>query len=565
MIRRGLSALGRRVRLLRNAARSAMTRAWFLTAYEGNLWGRDVSIGRGSSVHVADGGKVVLADSVALADHARLFASGGALSIGARTFIGCGSMIVAPRRHHHRRGRTDCRVRHHSGPGSPGHTWRGDSPEWFRYRTSKHRQQRLDWCKGDRNQGCSHWRQCGGRSRSSRHPRHSCQFSCRGRSGASGPDDRGRRLKGESRPRIDILLPNLGGGGAERVCLDLGRCFASSGHEVRFVLARARGELVEEAAGFADIHDLAAPRARHVPIALWRYVRRERPEAMLVAMWTLTSTAPLVVGLSGSKCRVVVSEHGILSDQYRPRGALHRMFLRLSTAIGYRMASAAVGVSKGVAADMAALSGVSADGIEVIHNPVRQHVPQPPEAIAAAEALWNCRPGKRILSVGRFKEVKNHALMLEAFARLPETARLMLLGDGDLEEDLRQHAIALGIADRVIFAGFHPEPAPFYASADLFVLSSNAEGFGNVIVEALSAGTPVVSTDCPTGPREILDGGTYGAMVPVGDAAALGQAMLQSFTKKPDPATLKARAAQFAPDIAAQRYLELLVSGRSSA
>ena len=135
-----------------------------------------------------------------------------------------------------------------------------------------------------------------------------------------------------------------------------------------------------------------------------------------------------------------------------------------------------------------------------------------------------------------FKHQKNHALLLRAFALLERPdARLMLLGNGELEPDLRRLAAELGIADRVIFAGFHPDPTPFYRTADLFVLSSDYEGFGNVIVEALACGTPVVSTDCPSGPAEILADGEFGALVPVGDAQALARAIDRRSTDRTIP------------------------------
>ena len=134
----------------------------------------------------------------------------------------------------------------------------------------------------------------------------------------------------------------------------------------------------------------------------------------------------------------------------------------------------------------------------------------------------------------------------------------MLVGTGQGEAGLRAIAGDLGIAGRVIFAGFHPDPTPFYRTADLFVLSSDYEGFGNVIVEAMACGTPVVSTDCPSGPAEILEGGRHGRLVPVNDPAALAAAIQAALSEKPDRAALQRRAADFAPDIAARRYLDLL-------
>ncbi len=176
-----------------------------------------------------------------------------------------------------------------------------------------------------------------------------------------------------------------------------------------------------------------------------------------------------------------------------------------------------------------------------------------------ADALWNCPPGDRILTVGSLKDQKNHSLLLRAFARTPGTrSRLMLLGQGENEGILRAVASDLGISDRIIFAGFHRDPSPFYATADLFVLSSDYEGFGNVIVEALACGCPVVSTDCPSGPAEILENGRFGRLVPVGDAEALAVAISEALAAEHDRELLRRRAEDFSPERAADKYLALL-------
>jgi glycosyltransferase involved in cell wall biosynthesis len=157
------------------------------------------------------------------------------------------------------------------------------------------------------------------------------------------------------------------------------------------------------------------------------------------------------------------------------------------------------------------------------------------------------------------KAQKNHPLLLQAFSRVAKPgARLMFVGEGAGREDLAALAGELDVADQVIFAGFHSDPTPFYKTADLFVLSSDYEGFGNVIVEAMACGTSVVSTDCPSGPGEILDGGRYGRLVPVGDVHAMARAIEAGLQDPTPEAVLLSRARDFAPDKAAARYLELL-------
>jgi glycosyltransferase involved in cell wall biosynthesis len=359
---------------------------------------------------------------------------------------------------------------------------------------------------------------------------------------------------------ISIFLPDLRAGGTERVNLDLAYEFGRMGYRPEFVLMQARGELLEEARSAFPIIELECTRIRQTPIALARYLRRRRPDGLIAAMWPLTAAAPVVCQTASRRTRVLVSEHGILSAQYRDRGVTHGLLLRATAAIGYRLADARVGVSNGVADDMARLSRMERRKFNVISNPVPPPSAPNAEALALADALWGAARGARILSVGRLKRVKNHALLMRAFAQLKRAdARLMLVGNGELEEDLLGLASRLGIADRTVFAGFQSDPTPFYRTADLFVLSSDHEGFGNVIVEAMACGIPVVSTDCPSGPSEILAGGKYGTLVPAGDTDTLAHAIAEALTSRDDPDRLRVWASTFVPETAARAYLELLL------
>lgn len=358
---------------------------------------------------------------------------------------------------------------------------------------------------------------------------------------------------------VSILLPDLRGGGAERVNLDLAREFAGAGNEVEFVLRQARGEFLEEARDAFSVVDLKAARVRNLPSVLAQYLRQRQPDVLLAAMWPLTFIAPLASRRASPKSRVLVSEHGILSAQYRDLGLAHRIALRTTTGLGYRLAHHRIGVSNGVAQDMAVLAAMSADRFETIYNPVPPRPVPSEEEIATAEVLWAVPPSKRLLTVGSMKPVKNHPLLLRALAQLDDPeARLMFVGDGDGRDALVSLAQELGVADQVIFAGFRPDPTPFYQTADLFVLSSNYEGFGNVIVEALACGTSVVSTDCPSGPAEILQNGRYGRLVPIGDPGAMAHAILTSLDAREEPEILRHRASDFTPQIAARKYMDLM-------
>lgn len=360
---------------------------------------------------------------------------------------------------------------------------------------------------------------------------------------------------------IAILLPDLRGGGAERVSVDLARALSGYGHRVEFVLMRAEGEFLAEARRDFTVVGLGVHRTAQVPRALARYLRERQPDALIASLWPLTCAAIVGRLLARYRRSVLLVDHNALSSQYASWGVLHGLVLRASMIATYRCADAVAGVSEGVARDIATLSRMPASRVAVLHNPIPRRAEPAAEDRQRVDALWGGAAGARVLSVGSFKNQKNHALLLNSFAALARgnsDARLMLLGQGENEPNLRMLAAELGIADRVLFPGFHADPSPFYATADLFVLSSNHEGLPTVLIEALSFGLPVVSTDCPSGPAEILDNGRFGTLVPVGDAPALARAMGAALRAPVDRAALKRRAAAFSPEIAARAYLEQL-------
>ena len=359
------------------------------------------------------------------------------------------------------------------------------------------------------------------------------------------------------------MLPDLGGGGVERVRLTLADAFMARGHAVDFVLMRGGGELASLLPQGAGLVDLAAPRLRNGLPPLARYLSDRRPDALLAAMWPLTSIAVWARDLSRMRTRIVVSDH----NDYRraPPGdsAFGRFKLRRTMRWSYPRAEGIVAVSAGVAETVAALADIPRDRVSVIHNPARAPSPAASSAGAPAATGWAAHDGPKLIAIGKLKEQKQFSLLLSAFAMVRSRvgARLLILGEGPLRGELEALIARLGLDGAVDLPGFVPDPHPYLARADLFVLSSAWEGFGNVILEALACGTPVVSTDCPSGPREILEDGRYGKLVPVGDAAALARSILASLGKDHDRTALMARAGEFSIDKAADKYLRLLLPG----
>ncbi len=358
---------------------------------------------------------------------------------------------------------------------------------------------------------------------------------------------------------ISIFLPHLRVGGAERVNLNLGYEFARKGHVVEFVLLQAEGELLSEAQSSFSVVNLNCSRLRSLPKILLDYLHKRRPDNIIVSIWPLTVLVALAKIFYWKRCKVIICEHNNLSVQYRKWGWVHRFFMKSSMFFGYRLANARVGVSKGVVNDIAKLSGLSKKMFEVIYNPVNACSQPSTEALKNADKLWSCPSGARIVTVGNLTEQKNHKLLLNSFARMGiAKSRLMFVGDGKGRESIILQARELGIDDKIILAGFQADPTPFYKTADLFVLSSDYEGLPLVVIEALACGLPIVSTDCPSGPSEILVNGRYGHLVPVGDENSLTNAMGLSLNTPQESAKLIKRSEDFSPENISNKYLKLL-------
>ena len=360
------------------------------------------------------------------------------------------------------------------------------------------------------------------------------------------------------RKRLTFLLPNLGGGGAERVALRLISDSLAAGHEVDLVLSQAIGELLPLVPSEVRIVDLRAKRVRAVVAPFRAYLRERQPDVVHIMMWPLTIAGIVACRLAGSQARIVTSDHSTLGRQYSvSRLSLARV--SRTTRFFYPMADQVLCVSHESADDLARLSGLDRNLIEVIYNPVA--TPDLPIAVPPAlEAQWG-DDGVRILTVGSLKPVKNHPMLIRAFARFAKErpAKLMIVGDGAMRGELERVAAEEGVADRVLLPGFALDPWPYYASADLFVLSSDHEGFSLVIVEAMRCGLNVVSTDCLSGPRELLNGGEFGGLTDVGDADKMADAMAAMLDHPIAPETLQARAEALSGPATSARHLAVMV------
>ncbi|MEW5425149.1 glycosyltransferase [Amorphus sp. 3PC139-8] len=357
---------------------------------------------------------------------------------------------------------------------------------------------------------------------------------------------------------ILIFLPDLRGGGAERIGLILGEEFLRAGCSVEFVLMQARGELLGEAEEQFAVHSLDCTRAREVPLKFARYLRERRPDALLAAMWPLTGIASIATRIAGSSTRLVASEHNDFRLMPSIKG-WERWGLKYFGRALYGRCDGIVAVSAGVADSLREVAGLPLERITVIHNPVRRFEPgELTDDDCRLLSGW-LESEIRLIAIGSLKQQKGFDVLLRSLAELRERidARLLILGEGPLRGELEALSRDLGVDRHVWLPGFRHNPSAFLQHADVFILSSNWEGFGNVLVEALAAGVSVVSTDCLSGPSEILEGGRYGTLVEVGDHASLARGIEASVFCPFNRDLLIERAASFSPERAAQKYLEM--------
>jgi glycosyltransferase involved in cell wall biosynthesis len=359
---------------------------------------------------------------------------------------------------------------------------------------------------------------------------------------------------------IALFLPSLHGGGLERIMVSLANAFAAYGLAVDLVVGHADGPYRDRVSRRVNVVDLKKRRLLSCWPALALYLRRNVPTVLLS-----TPNQANVVAILASKAarvgtRVVVREASTLSlaakNARNRRGHLRPFY----TALFYRLADQIVAISEGVADDLVACTGIDRSRISVIYNPIELFEILSEAAQPLDDPWFQAGQPPVVLGAGRLTKAKDFPTLIRAFDRLRHCheARLVILGEGEERPHLKRLISQLGIERDVALPGFVRNPFAYMARARVFALSSAWEGFGNVLLEALVCGTPVVSTDCSSGPAEILENGAYGILVPVGDHVALADALAQALASPPDRARNQDRVTAFSRQRIVEQYLAAL-------
>lgn len=350
------------------------------------------------------------------------------------------------------------------------------------------------------------------------------------------------------------------GGGAERVMLTVASDLLAAGARVDLVLVSATGPLMPTIPQGMRVLDLKKSRAMLSVPKLSLYLYRSKPDIMLTALPHVNSLAIVAKYFSLTDTKVILTEHNTLSQAVSHavtlRGRLLPFFMRHL----YPLADHIVAVSQGVKNDIQNMLNLDRKTISVIFNPVvtsqllrdSERIPNHPWFLDDTVPI--------ILGAGRLTQAKDFATLIRAFSIVRKTrhARLVILGEGGEKESLQALANQLNVNNHLFLPGFVTNPHGFMKNSAVFVLSSLWEGLPTVLIEALACGTPVVSTNCPSGPSEILEGGRLGHLVPMSDEGALADAILhklQSPGSKAEPAVIQ----KYSQETTCRQYQTLIM------
>ncbi len=335
------------------------------------------------------------------------------------------------------------------------------------------------------------------------------------------------------------------------------------GYAVDLILVKAQGPYRAEIAPGVGVVDLGASRVTSSLPAFARHLARTRPAVVISALSHANLIAILARMLARVPARLIISERSVLFAPGMPGHSWKDGVVRLLMKLLYPFADKIVAISLGVQDDLYKWIGLPKGKVRTIYNPV---VTAELPALAAAPVPhpW-LMPGEPpvILGVGRLTAQKDFASLIRAFAavRKNRPCRLVILGEGELRGALKALANELGVSDNVLMPGFHNNPFAWMSRSAVFVFSSIFEGLGGALIQAMACGVPVVSTDCPSGPSEILEDGKWGRLVPVGDVPALARAIEQTLDDKTHP-EVRLRAAYFSDTRSTDDYLEICFPDR---
>ncbi|MCH8549099.1 MAG: glycosyltransferase [Balneolaceae bacterium] len=360
--------------------------------------------------------------------------------------------------------------------------------------------------------------------------------------------------------KVALFIPTLDGGGAQRVVLNLAEGLVGLGIEVDLILVKKKGDLLSQIPAGVRLVNLGKNRTLTSLLSLIKLVRKKRYSALITFMNYVNTSVLLTKPFLPKETKLVITEHNTLSTKLDGGGVKVSQKVKLYLMkILYPKADKMVAVSGGVAENVSLTIGIE-NQFEIIYNPiVNQKLKEITKADNRVAFPWDHNQEPVIIGVGRLTRQKNFRNLIEAFhiVNRDVPSRLAIFGEGELREDLEILVTQLNLQHRVWMPGFVDNVYDYMKASDLFVLSSSWEGFGNVLVEAMACGVPVISTDCPSGPSEILENGKWGGLAENDNVNSLAETMLRSLSMKQER-LLNKRVSDFDVNKIANKYLDLL-------
>lgn len=357
---------------------------------------------------------------------------------------------------------------------------------------------------------------------------------------------------------IALYLPSMNSGGAEKVSSSLANFFIKEGFKVDLLLTKKTGIFLTLLDDNINVVELSGKRVALDIIPLLNYLKRSSPRVIISSMTHCNLLLSIAAVLFKKDCKYIGVEHTNFSQAIYDHPYFKRVLIKTLIKNLYSQLDGIISVSSGVKSDFILHFPKLEHKIEVIYNPFDLK-------FIRNEALKNCahiwlqpdRAYKTILSIGRLTDAKDYKNLIKAIKIVSKTlnTRLIILGEGELEDDLKSYILSNNLSDVINMAGFVANPFSYLSRADVYVLSSKHEGLPSSLIEALICNTPIVSTDCPSGPSEVLQDGEWGDLVPVGDSEALSQAIINVLSKQKSKLDTSDRALDFSVNNIGNKYI----------
>jgi len=360
--------------------------------------------------------------------------------------------------------------------------------------------------------------------------------------------------------RLAVFLATSGHSGVDRVMKTLLPSIASRGIRVDLLHVKGHGPFMEENSSGLKVVELGSSHSVSSLLPLVRYLKKEKPDVLLSDKDRVNRVALTAKRLAVVKTRTFVRFGQTVTKFLESQGPWQKTAHSLSMRYLYRAADGIITPSWGSARDLAGFARIPEERITVIPNPVDVREIRNMASEQADHPWFRVSEVPVVVGLGELTSRKGFDTLIRAFAtfRGQKPARLFLMGKGSGRDSLEKLCLDLGIREDVEFAGFRENPFPFLAHADLFVQPSRYEGFGMALLEALALGVPVVATDCPSGPREILQDGKYGRLVPVEDFNSMAAAIKKTLDSPPDAGYLAEAVTPYILETVTDRYIEIL-------